>query len=49
MIKRVITVEGYEMIEKIARKSGNSGYLYIPAKWTGKKVVAILLDPVEDE
>jgi putative transposon-encoded protein len=49
MSKRKITIEGYEMVEKTAGKSGNSGYLYLPAKWIGKKVVAVLLEPIEEE
>jgi len=47
MDARQITINGYEMIEKTAGKSGNSGYLYIPAKWAGKRVAAILLEPIE--
>ncbi len=44
---RSITVEGYEMVEKVVSKSGSSGYAYLPAKWIGKKIVIIALEPVE--
>ncbi len=47
MDKRKIALDGYEMIERVVGKSGNSGYLYLPAKWGGKKVVVILLEPLE--
>jgi putative transposon-encoded protein len=46
---RKITVEGYEMLEKIVGKSGTSGYAYLPTKWIGKKIVIIALDPLDDE
>ncbi len=49
MKARNISIEGYEMVEKTAGKSGNSAYLYLPVKWVGKKVAVILLEPVEDE
>lgn len=45
---REITIKGYEMIEKRAGKSGNSAYLYLPAKWAGKKVAVISLEEVGD-
>lgn len=48
MDKRKITVEGYQMIEKTVAKSGNSGYLYAPARWIGKKVLLILTEPAEE-
>ncbi|PKL69604.1 MAG: hypothetical protein CVV30_08615 [Methanomicrobiales archaeon HGW-Methanomicrobiales-1] len=40
-------VSGYEIIEKMVRPSGNSGRVYVPANWIGKKVKIVLLDPVE--
>ena len=36
-------MEGYEVIEKVAESSGNSGRIYVPKKWIGKKVRAVLL------
>ena len=42
-----IPIKGYEMIEKRAGKSGNSAYIYLPAKWAGKKIAVILLEECE--
>lgn len=40
-------VSGYEIIEKIVKPSGNSGRVYVPVDWVGKKVKIVLLDPVD--
>jgi putative transposon-encoded protein len=45
----VIPIKGFEMVEKTAKRSGNSAYVYLPAKWAGKKVKIIALEPVDDE
>lgn len=45
MEARSITVEGYEMLEKVVSKSGNAGYFYVPAKWIGKRILIIALEP----
>jgi hypothetical protein len=42
-------IKGYEMIEKTAAKSGNSAYVYLPAKWAGKKIKIIALEPLDEE
>jgi len=47
MEPRDINIKGYEMVEKKVGKSGTSGYLYIPAKWIGKRVAVVLLDEPE--
>ena len=39
-----IKMEGYEVVEKIAVKGGNSARIYVPKKWEGKKVRAILIE-----
>ena len=36
---------GYEMLEKEVTKSGNSGRVYVPIEWIGKKVKIILIEP----
>ena len=36
-------MQGFEVIEKVAESSGNSGRIYVPKKWIGKKVRAVLL------
>jgi len=38
-----IQLIGYEMLEKKVNKSGNSGRVYVPIEWIGKKVKIILL------
>jgi putative transposon-encoded protein len=39
-----IQLIGYEMLEKKVNKSGNSGRVYIPVEWIGKRVKIILLE-----
>jgi len=38
-----IKLKGYEMLEKTVNKSGDSGRVYVPLKWVGKRVKVILL------
>ncbi len=38
-----IQLTGYEMLEKQVNKSGNSGRVYVPIEWVGKKVKIILI------
>ncbi|MCK5283097.1 MAG: DUF2080 family transposase-associated protein [Nanoarchaeota archaeon] len=44
MAKTNIQLTGYEMLEKQVNKSGNSGRVYVPFEWIGKKVKIILLE-----
>jgi len=39
-----IQLIGFEMLEKQVNKSGNSGRVYVPVEWIGKKVKIILLE-----
>jgi len=39
-----IQLNGFEMLEKQVNKSGNSGRVYVPVEWIGKKVKVILLE-----
>jgi len=39
-----IQLTGYEMLEKQVNKSGNSGRVYVPIDWIGKRVKVILLE-----
>ncbi len=39
-----IKMEGYEVVEKTAEKGGNSARIYVPKKWTGKRVRAVLIE-----
>ena len=37
-------MEGYEMVEKIAKPSGNGAQIYVPKHWAGKKLKVILIE-----
>lgn len=39
-----IEMQGYEVVEKKAVKGGNSARIYVPKKWEGKKVRAVLIE-----
>ncbi|NOZ81004.1 MAG: DUF2080 family transposase-associated protein [DPANN group archaeon] len=40
----MMTLKGSEVLEKIPRLGGNSGRVYVPKSWIGKKVKVVLLD-----
>jgi putative transposon-encoded protein len=40
-----IRLTGFEMLEKQVNKSGNSGRVYVPVEWIGKRVKVVLLEP----
>ena len=46
--KMEVTITAYEVIEKIVKESGNSGRVYVPKDWVGKKVKIMLLEPSTD-
>ncbi|MFH0875239.1 MAG: DUF2080 family transposase-associated protein [archaeon] len=39
-----IELTGFEMLEKQVNKSGNSGRVYVPIEWVGKRVKIILIE-----
>ena len=39
-----IQLTGFEMLEKKVNKSGNSGRVYVPIEWVGKKVKIISIE-----
>jgi putative transposon-encoded protein len=39
-----ISMEGYEVVEKVADQGGNSGRIYVPKHWVGKKIRAVLIE-----
>lgn len=45
MKKTKVQLTGFEMLEKQVNKSGNSGRVYVPVEWIGKRVKVILLEP----
>ena len=50
MEKRTLTVDFYEMVDKKDVKDGvTSGRVFVPKSWIGKRVMVLLLDPVEEE
>ena len=44
-----VTTECYQTIEKDVKNQGNSGAVYVPKSWSGKKVLVLLLEPLEEE
>ena len=38
-----VKMEGYEVLEKLVQSSGNSGRVYLPKKWIGKRVRVVLI------
>lgn len=40
-----IDMEGYEMIEKVAKPSGTTARILVPRSWIGKRVRAVRLEP----
>ena len=45
--KMEIKMEAYEIIEKVVKASGNSGRVYVPIDWVGKRVKILLIEPLE--
>jgi|TARA_B100001971_G_scaffold118950_1_gene109518 putative transposon-encoded protein len=39
-----IEMQGFEVVEKVAVKGGNSSRIYVPKRWEGKKVRAVLIE-----
>jgi putative transposon-encoded protein len=44
-----VKVTGYQIIEKTVKASGNSGRVYVPAEWVGKKVKVILIEKLDED
>jgi putative transposon-encoded protein len=44
-----IKINAYQIIEKLVKPSGNSGRVYVPINWVGKKVKVVLLEPLPEE
>lgn len=38
----------YDIVEKTATNGGNSARVFVPKTWAGKKVVAFLLEPLDE-
>lgn len=45
MVKPILMrMTGYEVVEKVAVRGGNSGRIYVPKSWIGKKVRAVRVE-----
>lgn len=44
-----IQFEGYEVLEKVVKSSGNSGRVYLPTSWIGTKVKIVRLTPKKSD
>jgi putative transposon-encoded protein len=44
-----VKISGYETCEKTVKARGNSGYVYLPVSWVGKRVFVTLLEGDVDE
>lgn len=49
VIKMKIETEAYQVIEKVVKSEGNSGRVYVPIDWIGKRVKILLIDPFEEK
>lgn len=45
---QTLSFKGYAFIEKEVKNSGDSGRVFVPKAWVGKKAVVILLEPIDD-
>lgn len=37
-------MEGFEVVEKVAERGGNSARIYVPKHWIGKRIRAVLIE-----
>lgn len=44
MKETFIRLKGFEMLEKQVNKSGNSGRVYVPIEWIGKRVKIVRVE-----
>jgi putative transposon-encoded protein len=40
-----ITMEGFEVVEKVAKPCATSARILVPRHWVGKRVKAVRIDP----
>lgn len=43
-----VEIDAYQVIEKNVKSGGNSGRIYVPPDWIGKKVKILLVEPLRD-
>jgi len=44
-----VELEAYQVIEKIVSTGGNSGRVYVPKEWIGKRVKIVLIEPLDHD
>ena len=44
-----VRLEAYQVIEKVVKSSGNSGRVYVPKEWVGKRVKVLLLEATDGD
>ncbi len=42
-------MEGFELIEKRVEAGGNSGRIYLPKHWIGRRVRAVLIEDAQKD
>jgi putative transposon-encoded protein len=42
-----IKITAFQIVEKTVKQSGNSGRVYVPIEWVGKKVKVVLIEPID--
>lgn len=47
--KMTIQIPAYQVLEKVVKLQGNSGRVYLPKEWVGKKVKILLIEQVLTE
>lgn len=43
-----IELDAYQVVEKVVKPGGNSGRVYVPIDWVGKKVKIVLVEALEN-
>lgn len=44
-----IALDAYQVIEKVVKPGGNSGRVYVPIDWVGKRVKIVLIESLEKD
>ncbi len=42
-----IELDAYQVVEKVVKPGGNSGRVYVPIDWVGKKVKIVLVEALD--
>jgi len=44
-----LTLNAYQVIEKVVKPGGNSGRVYVPREWIDKRVKIVLMEPLDHD